>query len=199
MTRREIERLIDGSATAFVASVDEEGFPCVKAMLAPRVCEGLRTFYFTTNTHSLRVAHFRRNPQASIYFCSEQEFRGVMLRGEMETLVDPQSRRLVWREGDTEYYPEGVDDPDYCVLRFTARDGRTYAGYASESFEIDPLTEGIAGDGSWMTASRARCDGMLIDNFDQVMDRAAEEVAERAEYENKTEKTEITTDETCEL
>ena len=47
------------------------------------------------------------------------------------------TRRLIWREGDTEYYPLGVDDPDYCVLRFTACDGRTYTDYHSENFVIE--------------------------------------------------------------
>ena len=136
MTLQEVERLIDSRATAFVASVDEAGFPNMKAMLAPRLREGLRTFYFTTNTHSMRVAQYRRDPKAGVYFCDEAGFRGVMLRGTMETLTDAASRRLIWREGDTEYYPLGVDDPDYCVLRFTARDGRTYAGYDSENFVI---------------------------------------------------------------
>lgn len=137
MTRQEVERLIDSQPTAFVASVDEAGFPNMKAMLVPRVREGLRTFYFTTNTHSMRVAQYRRDPRASVYFCDPAQFRGVMLRGRMETLTDPASRRLIWREGDTEYYPLGVDDPDYCVLRFTACDGRTYNDYHSENFAIE--------------------------------------------------------------
>lgn len=137
MTLQEVERLIDSRATAFVASVDEAGFPNMKAMLAPRLREGLRTFYFTTNTHSMRVAQYRRDPKASVYFCDEAGFRGVMLRGTMETLTDAASRRLIWREGDTEYYPLGVDDPDYCVLRFTACDGRTYTDYHSENFVIE--------------------------------------------------------------
>ena len=137
MTLQEIERLIDSQPTAFVASVDEEGFPNMKAMLAPRVREGLQTFYFTTNTHSMRVAQYRRDPKASIYFCDPAGFRGVMLRGRMEALTDAASRRLIWREGDTEYYPLGIDDPDYCVLRFTAHDGRTYTDYHSENFVIE--------------------------------------------------------------
>lgn len=29
-------------------------------------------------------------------------------------------KQKIWREGDMEYYPGGVTDPNYCVLRFTA-------------------------------------------------------------------------------
>lgn len=43
----------------------------------------------------------------------------------------------IWHEGDTMYYPEGVTDPDYCVLRFTAEQGRFYSNFNSENFEIE--------------------------------------------------------------
>ena len=34
------------------------------------------------------------------------------------------------------YYPKGVTDPDYCVLKFVAISGRYYANFHSESFGI---------------------------------------------------------------
>ena len=64
-----IGKMADTLPVAFISSVDAEGYPCTKAMLSPRVREGIKTFYFTTNTFSLRVAHYNANPKASIYFC----------------------------------------------------------------------------------------------------------------------------------
>ena len=43
---------------------------------------------------------------------------------------------MIWRDGDTMYYPGGVTDPDYCVLKFKAQSGRYYAKFKSEDFEI---------------------------------------------------------------
>lgn len=103
-----LESLVDRQAVAFIGSVDAEGFPNMKAMLAPRVREGLKVFYFTTNTSSMRAAQYCRNPKAAVYFCDGASFEGLMLRGTMEVLEDAASRRLIWREGDTEYYPQGV-------------------------------------------------------------------------------------------
>ena len=54
----------------------------------------------------------------------------------MEVLEDAQSKELIWQDGDTMYYPEGVTDPDYCVLRFTATQGRFYSHFKSEDFDI---------------------------------------------------------------
>lgn len=131
-----IGNMADKLKIAFVASVDEEGYPNVKAMLQPRRREGIRVYYFTTNTSSRRVAQFMCNSRACVYFCDSRYFRGVMLKGTMEVLTDAASKAMIWREGDTMYYKGGVADPDYCVLKFTATSGRYYANFRSEDFRI---------------------------------------------------------------
>lgn len=132
-----IGNLIDKQSIAYISSIDEQGFPNMKAMLAPRKREGIRHFYFTTNTPSMRVRQYRENPKASIYFCDKRFYRGVMLIGTMEILEDPDSKEMIWMEGDTMYYPLGVTDPDYCVLHFTAQSGRYYSNFSSQSFEVE--------------------------------------------------------------
>jgi general stress protein 26 len=131
-----IGNLIDKQGVAFIASVDGAGFPNMKAMLPPRKREGIREFWFTTNTSSMRVAQYRENPNASVYFYDKRFFRGVQLIGTMEVLTDAQTKKLIWRDGDTQYYPGGVTDLDYCVLKFTAQKGRYYSNFKSEDFEM---------------------------------------------------------------
>ena len=46
MDNRTIEAFIRKQKVAFICSVDEEGFPNVKAMLKPRKTDGLREFLF---------------------------------------------------------------------------------------------------------------------------------------------------------
>ena len=135
--RKTIGNLIDRQSTAFIGSVSAEGFPNVKAMLAPRKRIGLKTMYFTSNTSSMRAAQYRNDPKACVYFCDRRFFRGVMLTGTMEVLEDSESREMIWQEGDTMYYPLGVTDPDYCVLRFTAESGRYYSNFKCEDFSIE--------------------------------------------------------------
>ncbi len=134
--QKTVENLIENAGVSFVGSVNGEGSPNIKAMLPPRKREGIKRFYFTTNTSSMRVSQFRENPKASVYFCDSRFFRGVMLTGTMEVLEDNQSKEMIWHEGDTLYYPLGVADPDYCVLRFTASSGRFYSNFKSENFKV---------------------------------------------------------------
>lgn len=132
-----VGNMADKLKTAFIGSVDEQGYPNVKAMLQPRRREGIKVFYFTTNTSSMRVRQFLSDSKACVYFCDNRFFRGAMLRGTMEVLTDAESKEMIWRDGDTEYYPQGVTDPDYCVLKFTAISGRFYSNYHSEEFTVE--------------------------------------------------------------
>ena len=52
-------------------------------------------------------------------------------------LQDCTMEEMIWRDGDTEYYPSGVTDPNYCVLKFTATDGRFYSDFYPRSFVIE--------------------------------------------------------------
>jgi len=94
-----IKRFIGERKVAFIASIDKEGFPNVKAMLRPRKIEGLKTFYFSTNTSSIRVQQYRENPKACIYFYRKGliKYQGVMLRGTMEVLETDEIKKELWR------------------------------------------------------------------------------------------------------
>jgi general stress protein 26 len=60
-----------------------------------------------------------------------------MTIGTMDVLEDAASKEMIWRSGDTMYYKQGVTDPDYCVLKFTAQKGRYYHSFRAEDFELE--------------------------------------------------------------
>jgi general stress protein 26 len=59
-----------------------------------------------------------------------------MLAGTMEILHDLKSKKMLWADGYEKYYPLGVTDPDYSVLRFTAKSGNYYHGLENIKFKI---------------------------------------------------------------
>jgi general stress protein 26 len=136
-TKEQVIDFIEKQKVAFIASVDNDGFPNIKAMLMPRKIDG-NCFYFTTNTSSMRVSQYRENEKASLYFFNKGRFRyeGVMLIGTMEVLEDAETKQDIWRTGDKMFYKKGVTDPDYCVLRFMAIKGRHYCDLKTESFDF---------------------------------------------------------------
>ena len=139
MEKSKIEAFIRKQRVAFICSIDEDGFPNVKAMLKPRKIEGLHDFYFSTNTSSMRVKQYLNDPKACIYFYHKGliQYTGVMLKGKMEVLTDQETKGMIWKKGDTLFYKKGVTDSDYCVLRFTASRGRYYQDLKTESFSLE--------------------------------------------------------------
>lgn len=140
LNKEYLDDFISKQKAAIVASVDEDGFPNMKAMFVPRKIEG-NCYYFTTNTSSMRTNQFMKNSKASIYFYNKGRFKyeGIMLVGTMEVLQEPEIKKEIWRAGDTMYYPGGVTDPDYCIYKFTAVKGRQYCNLKNVDFTMEDL------------------------------------------------------------
>lgn len=139
MDLKKIEKFIDKQKVSFICSIDDENYPNVKAMLKPRKRKGLKEFYYSTNTSSMRVKQYQSNTNASIYFYHKGlvKYVGVMLKGKMEVLTDQEIKNIIWKTSDTMFYKKGVTDPDYCVLKFTAISGRYYCDLKTENFDIE--------------------------------------------------------------
>ena len=138
MDLSKIENFVKKQKVSFIGSVDENGYPNMKAVLRSRKINGLKGFFFSTNTSSLRVKQFQNNPNASIYFYHKGliKYTGVMLVGKMEVLTDQETKDMIWRKGDTMFYKKGVTAPDYCVLKFTVESGRYYCDLKTEKFQV---------------------------------------------------------------
>jgi general stress protein 26 len=63
-----VGNLIEKQTVSFISSVDENGFPNTKAMLPPVRREGIKIFYWHTNSSSMRIKQHKNNPKACIYF-----------------------------------------------------------------------------------------------------------------------------------
>ena len=135
-TKTDLYDFIRQQEALYVASVDGDGYPNIKAMFVPRRIEG-DSLYLSTNTSSMRAKQYMENPKASVYIVQGGE--GIMLIGTMEILQDLESKKSIWRDEDVQYYKEGVTDPDYCVFKFTAIKGRRYYAGESEDFWMEEL------------------------------------------------------------
>jgi general stress protein 26 len=132
-----IGNLIDKQNVSFISSIDENGYPNTKAMLPPVKREGIKTFYWHTNSPSMRVKQYRNNPKACVYFCDKRFFRGVMLKGKMEVLNDKKIKKAIWKDEFEMYYKGGMNGGDFIIIKFTAESGRYYSNFKSEDFEIE--------------------------------------------------------------
>lgn len=138
-TMQAIAALRHSSNTAYLSCIGPGGYPQTRAMLVLEH-DSLITQYFSTNTSSGKVSCLQESPKASVYYCAPGSFQGVLFTGDVEICTDQPTKDYLWREGFERYYPNGVTDPDYCVLKFTARSG-AYYGPGRCTFTTDELEE----------------------------------------------------------
>ena len=137
MDKIQILEFISEQKTAFIASVNEQGYPVIRAMLAPRKIDG-NEIYFTTNTSSNKIKQYTANNKACIYFYKRGKFkyRGVSIIGEMEVCTEQEIKNEIWRFGDKLFYKDGVTDPDYCVLKFKCKTAEYYCDFKTATIEF---------------------------------------------------------------
>lgn len=137
MDKTQIYQFISEQKTAFIASVNEQGYPVIRAMLAPRKIED-GYVYFSTNTSSNKVKQYLANNKSCIYFYKRGKFKyqGVSVIGDMEVCTDQETKDEIWRFGDKLFYKKGVTDPDYCVLKFKCKTAEYYCDFKIETIEL---------------------------------------------------------------
>lgn len=109
MTLNEIDNLVKESESASIGFLDKNGNPSIRRVFCTWH-KGLGGHLISTNTSSLHT----------------QAFQAVCFTGTVIVHFDHEHKALLWNEGDEQYYPNGVDDEDYCIIEFQADHGRYY-------------------------------------------------------------------------
>ena len=125
MTHNEIMALMNRSLFAVIGYTDEAGRPNVRRVFCVWH-RGLGRHLISTNTSSAHVQSLLQNGCACLYFSDDAAFEGICLYGNAVIHTEREYKELLWNPGDEKYYPNGIDDPDYCVIEFIAESGRYY-------------------------------------------------------------------------
>lgn len=122
--------LMEREDMVYLSTIHSDGFPRIRAMLNlrnkmqfPSLIPLFKThctdfcIYFTTNTSSNKIKEISVNPNVSVYFSDTKTFHGLMLLGKIEIISDESLKKQFWQKNWEMYYPLGVADPDYSILR----------------------------------------------------------------------------------
>lgn len=143
------EELIENSLIAYLSTIDSDGFPITRALLNLRYKERYPQFsnffdkqenkyinYFSTNTSSSKIDHIKKNPNVAVYFCAPDDFKGIMLGGDIEIVDNMDIKREFWLDTSVRYYPKGLEDPDYTILRFNPKNATFYYKLQQVKFKL---------------------------------------------------------------
>ena len=135
MTQPELEKLaaelLEKCETVALASVAEDGSPRICPMMKLKG-EDFSTIWVSTGTGSRKTAHFRNDPKAGLSYWNDDD--SVTMTGTVEIVDDAAVKRALWSDWMQAFFPKGVDDPEYCVLKFTAREATFWLQGAFETY-----------------------------------------------------------------
>ncbi len=109
--------MIAGAQIITLASIDENGYPRPVPMVKVKDEDG--AIYVSTGTSSAKTAHFKANPKAGMSIVKGAN--SIVYTGEVEIVTDEAVRRSLWGDWMLEHFPGGMEDPEYCVLKFTPK------------------------------------------------------------------------------
>jgi len=98
-----------------LALIDDKGFPSASTLSIARA-DGIKWLSFATGLDSNKAKRIAKCNKASV--CINSAHYNITLVGTIEILTDPQTKKDTWYDG-CEHHFSGVDDPNYCVLKFT--------------------------------------------------------------------------------
>lgn len=144
MTHEELISLVNRSLFADLGYTDEQGRQNIRRVFCVWH-RGLGQHLISTNTSSSHVQSLLRNGNACLYFSDDAAFEGLCLYGRAAVCTERAYRELLWNPGDEKYYPQGIDDPDYCVIEFIADSARFYRFDGKGNLSAEELAASAAG------------------------------------------------------
>ncbi len=130
---KKMKDLVSKSSVAVLASLDPEGYPRGVAMAVIKT-EGIHAIWFATGKNSEKTQHYQHDEKASVCFLDEHD--SVTLTGTIEIKDDPETRKALWVDWFIHHFPQGIDDPNYCLLRFVPNNAIIWIDQQFERIEI---------------------------------------------------------------
>ena len=108
-------KIVEEAQVITLASIEENGYPRPVAVMKLKDLGG--ALYVSTGTSSAKTAHFRANPKAGVSIVCGND--SIVYTGKIEIVKDKEIKQSLWCDWMFPHFPGGVDDPEYCVLKFT--------------------------------------------------------------------------------
>ncbi len=130
--------IVNNATDAYIGVIDEAGYPSVSTISSIRT-EGILKVWFSTALDVSKAKRILANEKASV--CYRQEGDNVTLVGKARIRTDKDIKHELWRDWFIEHFPNGKDDPNYCIIEFiTERVSLWIEGEQKEFTIADLLT-----------------------------------------------------------
>jgi len=103
---------------AVVSLIDENGYPTSSTMTISKA-DGINWVSFITDINGAKAKRIAKSSKACVCLSSIEYH--ISLVGTMEVITAPMEKKEHWQEVATEFFKSDWNDPQWCVLKFTAQ------------------------------------------------------------------------------
>lgn len=136
----EMMKLVKESLFANLGFIDNEGMPAIRRVFCTWH-KGLGSHLISTNTSSMHIQNILKCNDVCLYFENSERFEGVCFTGKAVVHFEKEYKEMMWKNGDEQYYPKGIEDEDYCILEITAERGRFYRDDGVGNISLEEIIE----------------------------------------------------------
>ena len=121
---------------AYLGVIDACGCPHVSTVSTIHP-EGIFEAYFSTGVGANKTRRLLRDGRASV--CYRSGGNNITLVGAAEIRTDQETKTAYWLDWFINHFPAGETDPNYCIIKFTAKRASLWIDGESAEFTIDEL------------------------------------------------------------
>ncbi|MCL1845452.1 MAG: pyridoxamine 5'-phosphate oxidase family protein [Defluviitaleaceae bacterium] len=126
-------QILKKTSNVHLGVVNEKGCPVVMVMSLINP-ECISEIYLSTTLDSNKAKSLQKNNKASV--CISTTTYNITLTGEAEILTDQETKSKCWQNWFVEVYPDGETDPNYCIIKFTAKHASLCIDHEVTVFEM---------------------------------------------------------------
>lgn len=119
-------RLLEPGAVVFLVTREEERLDARAISIVD--AKDLQKITMITGKSSDKCAELAKNPDCMLYasnLAPDEAFRELRLWGTAQVKDDRETRARTWKDEYRPHFPGGIDDPEFCVIEFSATDAMT--------------------------------------------------------------------------
>lgn len=130
--------MVNACEVGSFSALDENGYPNVATRSRVK-SNGIMEIYFSTDTSGNMANSILRNAKSSVCFRTDGD--NISLVGKSEIVTDMAVKKNLWLDWFINHFSGGVEDPEYCVIKFTTERVSMWVDRKVYKFSIDEITE----------------------------------------------------------
>lgn len=130
--------LVNQCEEGYFGVIDDQGYPDVatRSNIKPN---GIVSCYFSSDASGRMVRSIKNNEKTSVCFRNEGD--NVTLVGTSSIVHDKEVKKELWQDWFINHYPEGINDPEYCIVKFETKRVSLWVDHEIAQFDISEVQE----------------------------------------------------------